>query len=734
MTQEADIVIVGAGPIGLAHACGFQKLNPNLKIVILDQYQTYQRNHVLNMKSRPLEELVKNIDATNDEILSALRAQLKVNPYIRTSKLQETFKSALKHDTDPNTVNFVYQKVGYEVLLADKPLKADGTLDRDKIVLDKIYLFQDNSFAYLKPDGLIEEGALAPLNIDTSNLTNKIKEPAFKKRVIEALIKQNGLKTEAQRVKETLLEYNPKLIIGADGSHSIISKTFFPEGNQEKIEFGYTLQMRYEIQGELKPNRISSSIPFYQEMSEKGLIGSEHIGTLENGKTPITLTMVISKKAYDALKDATSKEPIRPFGEAPVSPKGVSLDHMPDKLRDFLLRYWTHRLNALENQTTPYQIDAKSITISVNETPATHAKQVLAFEGDTAILLVGDAGLGLSFFKGLNAGIEATAHLMKLLASKLQNWGNQKTMHKAFSDYQNWMLTVFGPKKYREMKQYKALNIDLPQTSFDVLSLSKAISKPEHSVEMPALIKDYFDLRAAEPTAKVARYPHRAYPLVTANQLENIPVQHSFIKIKKLFIDYTKPYKSYAQILQDFRQPLSGFSNFLIGLFNIAKGLFGFNAQKIKEGCAILLRSLAELLTAPLAWTLKPLIRGALTLAHGGFAKVEENESTQVLVKRGLEKLDTLSSDKITPTVKHELLSLSTDLDRKFQRAVKTGQPSLQMPLSEKANYNRMRESINNPDKQKLMTELKRYFESFQIKPQNTEKPGVDSKSTIAKP
>ncbi len=45
--------------------------------------------------------------------------------------------------------------------------------------------------------------------------------------------------------------------------------------------------------------------------------------------------------------------------------------------------------------------------ISSNEAPATYAKEPVYFYQGVPVQLCGDAALGLSYFKGLNAGIES---------------------------------------------------------------------------------------------------------------------------------------------------------------------------------------------------------------------------------------------------------------------------------------------------------------------------------------
>src|SRR5690242_9248184 len=90
--DNKTVVIVGGGPIGLAHAWGLKKLNKNLNIIVKEKYQEYQRKHTLIMKPTSLEALMKATHTLEDPILSGLLKRLKKDPHIRTNELEKIFK------------------------------------------------------------------------------------------------------------------------------------------------------------------------------------------------------------------------------------------------------------------------------------------------------------------------------------------------------------------------------------------------------------------------------------------------------------------------------------------------------------------------------------------------------------------------------------------------------------------------------------------------------------------
>lgn len=207
----ADVVIVGAGPMGLAAAIALAKYGT---VVILEKYEKYKRHHTLKMEHQKLEALMKAIGKENDPTLLQLLQQLKGDPFIRTKALQAILKS------------------------------------------------------------IAEEAGV------------QIKQEEIGKKTIHAQI----------------LEQYPevKLIIGADGTHSIVSESLFPVNNQVKNELDYVLQFRYEIIGEAKAES-RKTVDFYQAMARYGLIAHENMGHLTKAERLLPCSYRYRKKHLNYL-------------------------------------------------------------------------------------------------------------------------------------------------------------------------------------------------------------------------------------------------------------------------------------------------------------------------------------------------------------------------------------------------------------------------------------------------
>ncbi|CDZ76034.1 ubiquinone biosynthesis hydroxylase, UbiH/UbiF/VisC/COQ6 family [Legionella massiliensis] len=579
---EADIVIVGGGPIGYAQAMGFKKLNPNLKIVVLEKYPEFQRKHTLVMQAKYLKSLMRATDSINDPELQAL---LELLPHIRTNVLQEKFK------------------------------------------------------AIAEREGVITK-------IETVN---------------------------PETIQQQLSRFKPKLIIGADGTHSVVNQTLFPKGNQEKHEVDFAMQIRYEIDGDAE-HSMDSTARFYQALARQGLIATEQIGrpSETTGKTPVTVQLIIPKEDYEKLTAATAKKPLRPFAHenresAENEEPSLTFNEVPAHLQKYITSYFADKVRAT-NSASPRLGD---IRISVNELPASRARQTVAHFDGVDVGLNGDSALGLSYFKGLNAGLEALAMFFTLLKPAIkQGLTDKKLLEKKMDEYQNW-FSPYADKKVEEVKQYSTFKVRSGMKLIKVVQGFKNASHWHIEGDERPVIETYHRLLAkagADERVAFIPYPHRSYdPNIRLGQFAYIPISYTLKKIAKLFIDYFKPYKGDYQFYDDFKQPFSGLNNTGMGIVKIIAGIFTLNIPRFGDGIFTLLRGVIELATTPLAWFVKPFTRGFVSFFFDE-PKIEEGRGIQKLVELGEQLLSEQSDDDFSLVKMQNLLGVCNDLHRKYDK------------------------------------------------------------------
>ncbi len=598
--NEVDVVIVGGGPIGLAHAFGLKKLNPSLNVVLLEKSIEHKRKRTLLMCREQLRSFMRATNAESEQDLKDLLGRLKADPRIQMDELTRIF---------------------------NKLAKAKG------------------------------------VDIQTKEL-NTVQEN-------DALL-------------HLLPKYKPRLIIFADGARSRIGRRMFDKGNQIKHEFDYILRFKYEIDGEVKTqyDRFIDEI----DLSLDGIVASEHIGEYRNGCTPVTLQLMVTKKEFLSLRiDAfrkllnnnSSDESDEDF-KAPLRELQLS-----ERLEGFFSAYIAHRVGFAAHSEVMNRIQ-----VNAKKAYAMHAKNIYGIWQQTdkdnstnewPVLLVGDAALNLSYFKGFNAGLEAATQLMSLLAPSIKSSSNIRSPLRAYRD---WFLDEF-----------------LPTNVMSVAKSSNVIRMDENR-DAPL-------------------YPHRSHELVQFAELDYVPITYTIKKIAKLFADFVKPYKSAFQVGRDFSQPFIGLANIVMGLTKIVVGIFTLNFMLPVDGLFRILRGLLEVATTPLAWLMKPIFRLIATGVHET-PSIENGDGMRRLAELGFERLnDAEHNTRLSTQEIQELLAVCHDLHRKFDKGYQRAQKT-EIPVKERTLYNSLSDK-NNPRLEGVQ-EIRRYFSLFAKDVRETDK------------
>jgi 2-polyprenyl-6-methoxyphenol hydroxylase-like FAD-dependent oxidoreductase len=513
-------------------------------------------------------------------------------------------------------------------------------------------------------------------------------------------------------IKEQILEQFPdaSLIIGADGTHSIISKMFFSERkdtdtNQINYPLDFMLQLRIEIKGKSDGiNLHTERAALILRMGRQGLIANEIIGRYDekSDSTPVSLQIFISEEQHSKLKEYTAKLPFKPYSDDKKA-------NIPKKIDGFIQEYI--KLSIDKCSENNLEVDKSSISISVNETPASQAKDIVTlFEEKTPILLAGDARLSASYQLGLGAGVKSTTEFFKRMKSSItSDFNDKKLLLKTLFNYETWFLDVFAPQILKQTFQFSALVIRPAIFSFGFSAHVKELSSTNDDYEKGPTIRDYFDYTSSSDqkvNPNWRYFPHRTFEPVSVAQWSYIPPLYTFYKILMLTVECFKPYQSGTQYLYDIIQPVRAIMQVHVGLGKTIAGLFTLNGYQFLDGISMLLRGLIELFTTPLAWFVKPITRGIIT-AMVGAQNIEENTFMQYLVRLGEYRLT--RKDVLTdPKQRYEVLAVCNDLHRKFNKSQKYGQKT-QIRDKESLQYELIRTNI----KQLKPEYLTEYFSLF---------------------
>lgn len=185
-----DVVIVGAGPIGITTACTLKALHKDLKICVLDKNAESKRNHGLSVGYDSVGKIHEIINAalaapdamTNTANLTALKEIFKnwKNSFIRTSKIEQDLAKTAK-------------EFGIEVLR------------------DKAYEVSESNF-----DQLFDK---------------EVEQP-----------------TQLQQIFS-----KAKVVIGADGTHSAVRKKAMGDKLTDQAVMQYLIELKYQTDGNMEP-------------------------------------------------------------------------------------------------------------------------------------------------------------------------------------------------------------------------------------------------------------------------------------------------------------------------------------------------------------------------------------------------------------------------------------------------------------------------------------------------
>lgn len=317
MRQQADIVVVGGGPIGLWTSVQTKLRNPDKKIVILEKYPDYQRSNNLKLDLSSLEGIPQ------DRRLKAIVKEWK------------------------------------------EIVKRQGTLPTNVIENKLKKLSQELDIKIITPRHVTDPIALENEFSDTT------------------------------------------LFIAADGAHSLAREALFGKEDQfasyETLQ--YIAEIKYQVEGD--GEAFKKLTEAYRTLKLAGCVATEHVGKTKNGLTPITLRLFIDKKTY---------EKIAPFTQfkKPCSLNDPRLD--PELKRQIMT--W---LNAKELIKKEKRLE-NSVNITTTHLSAYEAKAFVMRKPNGKIwCIVGDAAIGVPFFRSMRNGLLCGTELSKALTAFFAN-------------------------------------------------------------------------------------------------------------------------------------------------------------------------------------------------------------------------------------------------------------------------------------------------------------------------
>lgn len=323
----ADIVIIGAGPVGLWLAINLKKHNPRLDVQMYERNQVYERSHILRLR----------------HLATTLYA---------------------KHDGSDRESQFFKEVTGRS--LRDVFLRAAG------------HVF-----------------------IRTNDLEDSLKSYASDLGVRIAYEKIESPRQIELRHPEC------SQFVAADGARSPMREALIGEdmtGQKSTSEYPlrYVTEVKYQAEGragkldvfgdQYKANKMTPHMVF------------EYVGRGKNGITPVTLRTFLDRKTYDAIPEATFRNPL-----------SIDAEGMPESLRQTIKTYMDVRSIRAAETALADSVKVTKLVLSMYA-----ARRFGVMHEDKAWFFAGDSAMGIPYFRALNAGFFVSSQLAHILASNIK--------------------------------------------------------------------------------------------------------------------------------------------------------------------------------------------------------------------------------------------------------------------------------------------------------------------------
>lgn len=220
--------------------------------------------------------------------------------------------------------------------------------------------------------------------------------------------KKLGIEIEYAAVndcKKLAKEYpDAKVIVGADGSHSVVHESIFGHQYQIHKPLKYIAEVKYEVKGKALPlNTFTEMLP--AETYTNHLV-SEYVGREKNERTPVSLRIFINEETYKKMINATFKNPFK------LSEK--------DKIESSLYYTINNWLTARAELAGEHRLE-NSEKITVTNLPVYASKEFVTNRYSKTWFLVGDAAFGVPYYRALNNGILCSSQLAKTIDAMLNH-------------------------------------------------------------------------------------------------------------------------------------------------------------------------------------------------------------------------------------------------------------------------------------------------------------------------
>lgn len=411
LNTNYNVVVIGSGPVGIALACTLQALNRKARICVIDKRADTTRNHGLHIDSDSVAKLneifTKNL-LTEDPLVD--------KPAV--AQLKELFKGWRGDVVRTNTIETTLEETA-------KRLAID-------VFRGKEYAITENSF--------------------------------------DALFAANGANDSLSPHQQNLrgILQGAKVVIGADGSHSVIRKKIMGNELVGEEVLQHLIELKFQTDGDIpKRDIFAKSV----QSAKCASVDFETIGRKRKRSDlkPVTLHVVVDSQTFASLRKQDGNDTVlKGDFEHPWNLEELKeLAKTNDKIKHVFERFSLYLADIRKRGGRCENAKITGIPMRVYR-----SKETVKKYNNTIVALAGDANSGTIFARGFNKGLQeaalcadAVGNYLKRIESKDEAIGD--VLPAELQNYQSQAQKLFET----EVQSAKLKNFAITSVQFSLSNL-----------------------------------------------------------------------------------------------------------------------------------------------------------------------------------------------------------------------------------------------------------------------
>ena len=219
--------------------------------------------------------------------------------------------------------------------------------------------------------------------------------------------RRKGIEIRFERIDspEDALARHPecRYFIASDGANSRMRTALLGDDGLEKHDLQHVVELKYEEAGE---SGKFNTVQAWQYNCTLNHTAMDYVGKNRDGRTPVTLRLLLKSATYAALPEMTF-----------AKPHMLETGGLPAEVEADVQTYLATRAKEFGTSLIPGSGKLSKLILSM------YAARRFAVEQENAAwFFVGDAAMGVPYFRALNGGMILGSRLAQILTAKNRLW------------------------------------------------------------------------------------------------------------------------------------------------------------------------------------------------------------------------------------------------------------------------------------------------------------------------